>query len=361
MSSCAWLKNEGDRFVGEDKIGGNGKPLGSRKGGGAMKLDDVMNHFLLDCETRGVTPGAMRGYKVQLAFLAKKLEQECQITDIEQVKIVHLRQFIRVLMNTKADENNPRKPTQEKPLSPFTVRNYVRAIRTFFQWCVDEELLEVNPSTRLALPKMPSYVIRAFTAEHIDAMLGACDVTTPLGFRDYVMLLVLLDTGMRLAELSGLKMVDVYDRYVKVFGKGRKEREIGLHPEVSKLLWKYIHKYRKPIAPNETSVFLNRSGKPLLREGVTSVLDAIKRKCGLENVRVSPHTFRHTFAKMYLERGGEIFKLSREMGHSGVQVTEVYLRDFKSTEARQEHVDFSPIGEIQLHNSKKRGRRKSGG
>lgn len=323
-----------------------------------MKLDDVVNHFILDCETRGVTSGAIAGYKVQLGLVARKLEQECQVTELEQVKIVHLRQFVKLLMNTKAYENNPRRPTQEKPLSPFTVRNYVRAIKTFFQWCVDEELLDANPAARLALPRMPSYLIRTFTTDHVEAMIGACDVSTPLGFRDYVILLVMLDTGMRRAELCGLKVANVHDRYVKVFGKGRKEREIGLHPEVSKLLWKYIHKYRRPKYSDETAVFLNRSGEPLLPEGVMSMLDKIKEKCGLQGVRVSPHTFRHTFAKMYLERGGEVFKLSREMGHSGIQITQTYLNDFKSTEARKDHLDFSPIGDIQLRNSKKRGKRK---
>ena len=168
----------------------------------------------------------------------------------------------------------------------------------------------------------------------------------------------MLDTGMRRAELCGLKVANVHDRYVKVFGKGRKEREIGLHPEVSKLLWKYIYKYRRPKYPDETAVFLNRSGEPLLPEGVMSMLDKIKEKCGLQGVRVSPHTFRHTFAKMYLERGGEVFKLSREMGHSGIQITQTYLNDFKSTEARKDHLDFSPIGDIQLRNSKRRGKRK---
>ena len=74
---------------------------------------------------------------------------------------------------------------------------------------------------------------------------------------------------------------------------------------------------------------------------------------------MSAHTFRHTFAKFYLQRGGELFKLSREMGHSTVQVTEIYLKDFRSSEARREHTSYSPIGELSLR--KKRGRRKKQG
>ncbi len=90
------------------------------------------------------------------------------------------------------------------------------------------------------------------------------------------------------------------------------------------------------------------------------MLDRKKQECGLEGVRVSPHIFRHTFAKMYLQRGGEIFKLSRELGHSGVQVTETYLKDFKSTDARQDHSNFSPIAGINLRKEKKSRRRREG-
>ena len=75
-------------------------------------------------------------------------------------------------------------------------------------------------------------------------MLASCDTNTIVGFRNYVMFLLLLDTGIRVSEFCSLQVVDVHPRYIKVFGKGSKEREIGLHPDVSKLLWKYIQKYR---------------------------------------------------------------------------------------------------------------------
>jgi integrase/recombinase XerD len=321
-----------------------------------VRLDEVVNQFLIDCEIRGLTGETISWYRKRLGLFVRKLEEVYKVTELEEVKIAHLRQFVQLLLGTKSGANNPRVPTQDRPLSAFTVRGYVRVIKVFFGWCIDEELLDGNPSSRLVQPKAPDYLIPAFTPENIERMLATCDVSTPLGFRDYVLLLVLLDTGMRVSELCGLKVADVHDRYVKVFGKGRKEREIGLHPEVGKLLWKYIHKYRKPADPGEAILFIGRRGEPLRPGGVKGVLEEVKRKSGLEGVRVSAHTFRHTFAKFYLQRGGEVFKLSREMGHSTVQVTEVYLKDFRSSEARKEHVAYSPIGEIKL-GGKKRSRR----
>ncbi|HLW03113.1 MAG TPA: tyrosine-type recombinase/integrase [Ktedonobacterales bacterium] len=321
-----------------------------------MQLREVLNQFLLDCEVRGRSLQTISWYKQRLGLFAQMIDQEQKVTELEEVQISHLRQFIQYLLASKADAHHPNKPAQEHALSVLTVRGYVRALKVFFVWCVDEDLLSTNPATRLRQPKAPVFLVPTFSPEHINALLVACDQKTPLGFRNYVLLLLLLDTGMRVPELCGLRLADVHDRYVKVFGKGRKEREIGIHPEVSKLLWKYLHKYRKPASSDEPNVFLNRTGGPLKVSGVEEIFKELKQKCGLEGVRVSPHTFRHTFARMYLEQGGEVFKLSREMGHSTIQVTETYLKDFRSTEARREHTVFSPISRIDLNQTKRSGR-----
>lgn len=323
-----------------------------------MKLEEVVNQFLIDCEIRGLSEETISWYHKRLGVFVRKLDEVAHVTELESVKIAHLRQFVQLLMNTKSGENNPRTPTKDKLLSPFTIRGYVRVIKLFFSWCVDEELIDTNLSARLVQPKAPDYLIPTFTVEHIEKMLAACDTSTTEGFRNYVLLLVFLDTGMRVSELCGLRIEDIHDRYVKVLGKGRKEREIGLHPEVGKLLWKYIHKYRRPGDPSETRVFIGRYGKPLQYDGVDGILKRIKRACDIEDVRVSAHTFRHTFAKFYLERGGEIFKLSREMGHSTVQVTEIYLKDYRSSEARREHVAYSPVQELNLKKNKGKKRHK---
>jgi integrase/recombinase XerD len=329
-----------------------------------MKLVEVIDQFLIDCEIRGLSGETISWYRKRPGLFARKLEQEFNVTELEEVKIVHLRQFVQRMMNTKSGENNPRAPTQEKPLSTFTVRGYVRVLKVFFSWCVEEEVLDMNPSTRLIQPKAPDYLIPTFTPEHIEKMLATCDLKTNEGFRNYVLLLVLLDTGMRVSELCGLRVEDVHvsgsgGAYVRVFGKGRKEREIGLHPAVGKLVWKYMHRYRQPADPDEVGLFIGRYGKPLQTEGVRTLLDRVKKDSGIEGVRVSAHTFRHTFAKFYLQRGGELFKLSREMGHSTVQVTEIYLKDYRSSEARREHSSYSPIAEIKsLGKNNKRRRDK---
>ena len=132
-----------------------------------------------------------------------------------------------------------------------------------------------------------------------------------------------------------------------------KEREIGLHPDMSKLLWKYINRERGSFGVESDRVFLTSKG-PLTVSGVETIFDNIQKRAGITGVRVSPHTMRHTFSKRYLKNGGDLFKLSRELGHSGVQVTgAIYLGDFKSTDAREDHDRYSPLSDMKL--PKKRG------
>jgi integrase/recombinase XerD len=322
-----------------------------------MKLDGekgVVAQFLLDCENRGLADGSVALYRRHLGLLVRRLEM-MGVTELEDVTLVYLRQLLHFLLHPDVnDKRFPGARRQDKgKLAPGTVGSYVLTMKTFFGWCVAEDLIESNPAARLTKPKIPKNVVAAFSPEHIDKMLAVCDTSTERGFRDYVLLLVLLDMGMRVSELCSLRLQDVYQRHIKVWGKGQKEREIGIHSEVSKLLWKYIQKYRHPRDPEEDHVFLSKRGA-LTVSGVEDISKNIRVKSGITDVRVSPHTLRHTFAKWYLLRGGDLFKLSRELGHSGIQITgEIYLGDFKSADARLDHEDYSPVGRLNLKKGKK--------
>jgi site-specific recombinase XerD len=176
----------------------------------------------------------------------------------------------------------------------------------------------------------------------------------PLGYRDYTIILVLLETGIRISELCNLRVQNIHESYIRVIGKGDKEREVGLSPAVSKCLWKYVNKFRKVHDEKEDRVFINRYGVPLSPTGVDQLLDDIKERTGIENVRVSAHTFRHTFARIYLEQGGDIYKLSLLMGHSDIEVTQEYLKDFKKREARQGHDKFSAVNALGVLGKRRR-------
>lgn len=320
-----------------------------------MKIQEVVDQFLIDGSNRGHAEGTLPLYRRVLGLLVRWFNDR-GITELESVTLPLLRQFLHFLLTSDSSERFPdTQVVRRGKLSPVTVGTYVSVVKAFFNWCVDEDLLVNSPAARLSKPKAPKKVVTAFTPEHLERMLGACDTETPIGFRNYVMLLLLLDTGIRVSELCGLRVSDVHPRYIKVLGKGMREREIGMHPEVSKLLWKYINRDRVLFGVESDRVFLGLRG-PLTIAGVEAIFAVVKARAGIADMRVSPHVMRHTFSKLYLKNGGDLFKLSRELGHSSVQITgSTYLGDFKSSDARDDHDRYSPLTDTKL--IKKRGRK----
>ena len=304
----------------------------------------VIEQYMTDCFNRGHAEGTQVTRRRLFGWLMRWLEQK-GVTELEDVTLPLLRQFLSFLLQSSASERSGVSKYSDK-LSVGTVATHVSHLKAFFNWCYQEELIEKDPAARLQKPKVPEKVVAALTPEQTDKLLGVCDLGTNVGFRDYVIMLLFLDTGMRVSELADLRLSDVNTKYVKVRGKGHKEREIGLHPDVSKLLWKYVNKYRVLHGFDSDFVFIGEKG-PLTPSGLGYIIRKTKKKSGIDGMRVSPHVFRHTHSKQYLKRGGDLFKLSRELGHANVQITgRVYLADYKSSDARDDHDKYSPIEDI---------------
>lgn len=231
-----------------------------------------------------------------------------------------------------------------KPLSSYTIHGHARILRTFLNWCSVEDGLEkfVSEKTprKMTMPKVDEVVIEVFSPEQVKAMFAASEreYSPALNYRDKAILSLLLDTGIRAHELTTLTLDNVHlnanDTYIMVMGKGRKEREVGLGNAARTALHKYISRYRKS-ATAEKHVFLSRFSKGLTVSGLDQILYRLGEWAKVEEVRVSAHTFRHTFAVSYLKNGGDVFKLSRLLGHSSVQTTMIYLKAFNARDARE--------------------------
>jgi integrase/recombinase XerD len=208
--------------------------------------------------------------------------------------------------------------------------------------------------------KLPQRIIHAFTPEQMDALLGVCDLDTAAGFRNYTVLLVFMDTGIRVSELCSLRLGGIHDDYLAVIGKNDKEREVGLSPATVRALWKYAHQYRPEVPEHEDHVFLTRFRTPLERSYVWKLLQELGAEAGITGVRIAPHTLRHSFAKAWLSNGGELIKLSRVLGHTDIQTTQTYLKDFSSHDARVEHTKYSPVSAHRLGRPTRRPTRKQG-
>lgn len=325
-----------------------------------MKISDAIDGFLLDRQPL-CSEQTMRWYKQKLGLWRRKMKDR-GVTEIDQITVTHLRTFIVEIQQTVIDEENPYKPTDEegKTLAESTVHGYAQVIKTFCRWLYLEELLEKDPSARLSLPKVGEYVVKTFTVDHLETMLSLCDTKAPLGFRDYTIVSLMADTGIRLGEIIKLSLDNFYQinaqgkSHIKVFGKGKKQREIGVSPQVAKLLWKYTQVHRKPKDPNEKCIFVGRYGKPLSHRGMEAVIERLRDAAGIDDVRCSPHTFRHTFAVQYLEAGGDIYKLSRELGHGKVHVTEEYIKTLPLSVSRQDHEAFSVIRKLKMNTRRRK-------
>lgn len=298
-----------------------------------MRLHAALEAYFL---AKDFTPKSARWYEQKLsAFVAWSAQHD--VADIELVTAPLVRLYIaevRVALN----------PRTGLPMTSNTLHGYVRAIKGFLNWCAREDLLSEKVPRRIELPKREQKVIGTFTKDHIQRLIAAASAGLPqypwFAERDKTIIMLLLDTGIRANELCDLTLdrvrIAVDDAYIIVNGKGRKQREVGLGQRSRAQLHRYLHRFR-PTTPGEMHVFLTRDHKPLHPEGLDRLLYRLRDETGIEGVRVSAHTFRHTFACSYLMDGGDIYKLSRLLGHTSVVVTETYLRAFNSRDARRDH------------------------
>lgn len=231
-------------------------------------------------------------------------------------------------------------PPSGRSVSSYTLRGYIMVVKGFLTFCEKDGLgVQEGLSRRITLPKVETKVIATLTTAHIQALMRAASSTsTPL--RDRAILSVLLDCGLRASELCQLTLehthLETTDSYLHVLGKGRKERTVPIGGQARHALSRYLLRERG--TPRLSNTFVARGDKPLDVRGLEDLMDRLNEQAHITGVRVSPHTCRHTFALSYLRSGGSVYTLSRLMGHSGVQVTEHYLRDFQMEDMRADHI-----------------------
>ena len=180
-------------------------------------------------------------------------------------------------------------------------------------------------------------------------MATLCHASNGSGYRNLTIILLLLDSGIRVNELVNIDIsdLDLTEGYIKIRkAKGSKERLVPVGSIVQKSLWKYINQYRpQPLTRKVTMLFLSEYGLPLTKSGVQQMLRRYGRIAGVTGVRCSPHTFRHTFAKNYLLNGGDIFSLQKILGHSSLASVRIYLNLF-AADLKKQHQRFSPVDNL---------------
>ena len=230
-------------------------------------------------------------------------------------------------------------------LSPTTINHYIRTTQQFFAFLLEEGYLLEDPAKPLKKVKAPKVIIEAFTVDQVKELFAMPNKKTFVGFRDYCIMLVLLDTGVRLSELLNIRLddVDLQQRKIKVMGKGAKERYVFFNTTTRDALKKYMDVRGRSL--HHSFLWISREDGPLKRETIQERLAQYGQQAGLKNVRVSPHTFRHSFAKLFILNGGNTLALQNLLGHSTLEMVRHYV-NLWGTDLQAMHRQFSPVDKI---------------
>ena len=205
---------------------------------------------------------------------------------------------------------------------------YLSALRIFFRSLLRDKLIAVDPTELLEGPRLARKLPVFLTVEEIDAMIGAIDMSAPMADRDRAMIETLYGCGLRVSELCGLRLSWLHfnEGYLRVVGKGDKERLVPIGPEAMARIEVYVRGARLHVplkAKGEDMVFLNARGGPLSRMAVFNLVKKLAVAAGIRKT-ISPHTFRHSFATHLVEGGADLRAVQEMLGHASITTTEIY-------------------------------------
>lgn len=209
-----------------------------------------------------------------------------------------------------------------------TQARVISGIRAFYKYLLYEDIIDNDPTTLLESPRIGKKLPIYLSVEEIDELISAIDLSTSTGHRNKAMLETLYSCGLRVSELTNLKISNLYfnQGFIKITGKGDKERLVPISPKAIKEINIYVKQYRSLIKvhkDNENIVFLNRRGKKLTRVMIFTIIKDLAKKIELKK-NISPHTFRHSFATHLIDGGADLRAVQEMLGHESIITTEIY-------------------------------------
>ena len=220
----------------------------------------------------------------------------------------------------------------------------ISGIKSFYKFLVYNETIEDDPTELLEMPKIGSYLPQVLSVDEIDSMEDCIDMSKKEGHRNRAIIETLYGSGLRVSELVNIQLSNIYfdEEYMKVTGKGDKERLVPLSKESVKQIRDWLI-YRNELEIKkgyEDFLFLNRHGAPLTRVMIFTIIKDLASKAGIEK-NISPHTFRHTFATHLLEGGANLRDIQQLLGHESILTTEIYTH-LNSDYLRESIMKFHP-------------------
>ena len=242
-------------------------------------------------------------------------------------------------INISDEEIQPFIYDVSKNVNPRSQSRLISGLRSFFSYLVFEDYRTTNPLDLIESPKIGRKLPDTLSIEEIDSLINAIDLSKPEGQRNKAILETLYSCGLRVSELTNLKISDLFfeEGFIKVTGKGDKQRFVPIGPSTQKYITIYVKEIRSHITISplyKDTLFLNRRGKQLTRAMIFTIIKQVAEKIGL-NKNISPHTFRHSFATHLLENGADLRAIQLMLGHESITTTEIYM-----------HVDRSHLKDV---------------
>ncbi|MEC5394744.1 site-specific tyrosine recombinase XerD [Bergeyella sp. RCAD1439] len=249
----------------------------------------------------------------------------------EEISYNHLQEFLFQLSKEKFSERSQAR--------------WVSSVKAFFRYLVEDEVRTDNPASLLEGPKLGLYLPDTLSSEDVNRIIKAIDRSNPLGQRNYCIIEVLYGCGLRVSELIDLKIsnINFKENYLKVEGKGDKVRFVPMADFTATLIKDYIDNVRAHYKINkkcEDFLFLNSRGSTMSRVIVFIIIKELADKAGISK-KISPHTFRHSFATHLLQNGADLRYIQEMLGHSSITTTEIYTH-LKTEELRDVILNYHP-------------------
>jgi integrase/recombinase XerD len=300
-------------LLGKDNL--NSKFVSNRTIGNTLLWKSYISGFksYLTLE-KSLSDNSVQAYLHDVEKFTQFLEFKKQELSPQQIELTHLQEFIQWI--------------NELGMSIASQARIISGIRGFFDYLLLEDVVKNDPTVLLELPRLKRKLPDTLEIHEINNLIAAIDLSTPEGQRNKAILETLYSCGLRVSELVNLKLSNLYfnEGFIKVIGKGDKERLVPIGSVAIKQINIYCNEVRCHIAPKkdqEDFVFLNRRGSKLTRVMVFTIIKQLATKIGLQK-KISPHTFRHSFATHLIEGGADLRAIQEMLGHESITTTEIY-------------------------------------
>jgi len=306
-----------------------------------VQLEKLYHQYEISLIAESKSPATTRGYKESLKSFREFLRDKHLPDDISSLTSDTVREYVIYLKNKPKFQNHPFVPYQEELLSIETVRFRLRSLKVFSSWLHFEGITDENRLQKVKMPRAQQKVIEPLVDKEIQRIIRSIDRKSTNGERNYCILATALDTGLRASELASITLsnINMKNGFIKVLGKGAKERIVPIGKHVRLTLLNYIEKVRE--TPSECNyLFVTNRGNPISLNTLKLMFRRLGNKSRVNQLHA--HLCRHTFAINYLMNGGDVFSLKSILGHSSLEMVNRYLH-FTSSQITEQHTKYSPM------------------